>query len=83
VLTALVAAGRPGARGLGLAALAAGLLLASPARASGPALATMGFQAYDPPRPAPEFTLPDLGGAPQRLADLRGKLVLLVFWATW
>jgi thiol-disulfide isomerase/thioredoxin len=28
-------------------------------------------------------TLTDLGGRPVRLADLRGKLVWLNFWATW
>lgn len=34
-------------------------------------------------RPAPGFTLPDLGGRPVSLADHRGRLVLLYFWATW
>jgi peroxiredoxin len=41
----------------------------------------------DPIRPgqaAPGFTLPRLDdGAPLSLADLRGKVVLLNFWATW
>ncbi|NIS69309.1 MAG: redoxin domain-containing protein [Proteobacteria bacterium] len=33
--------------------------------------------------PAPEFTLPTLDGKSARLADYRGKVVLLNFWATW
>ncbi|HJO25514.1 MAG: TlpA disulfide reductase family protein [Myxococcota bacterium] len=33
--------------------------------------------------PAPDFTLPDLGGDPVQLSSLRGKTVLLDFWATW
>jgi peroxiredoxin len=33
--------------------------------------------------PAPDFTLPLVGGGEVRLADLRGKLVLVNFWATW
>lgn len=35
------------------------------------------------PMPAPEFTLPDLDGKPHTLADYRGKVVVLNFWATW
>jgi len=42
---------------------------------------------HPPPRPAmfpaPDFTLPTLSGAPIRLSELRGKVVLLNFWATW
>src|SRR5256884_8100570 len=42
---------------------------------------------HPPPRPAgfpaPDFTLPTLSGVPIRLAELRGKVVLLNFWATW
>ena len=32
---------------------------------------------------APDFTLPDLDGNPVRLADFRGKTVVIDFWATW
>lgn len=34
-------------------------------------------------KPAPEFTLKSLDGHTVRLADFRGKVVLLNFWATW
>lgn len=33
--------------------------------------------------PAPNFQLRDLNGHPVALADFRGKVVLLNFWATW
>jgi peroxiredoxin len=32
---------------------------------------------------APEFTLKDANGAAVKLADYKGKVVLLNFWATW
>jgi peroxiredoxin len=34
-------------------------------------------------KPAPEFSLKDANGQTVRLADYRGKVVLLDFWATW
>jgi peroxiredoxin len=34
-------------------------------------------------KPAPDFTLQDSNGATVSLADYRGKVVLLNFWATW
>ena len=34
-------------------------------------------------RQAPDFTLTDLEGRAVRLSDLRGKAVLINFWATW
>ena len=32
---------------------------------------------------APQFTLKDATGKPLKLSDLKGKVVLLNFWATW
>src|SRR5262249_53104430 len=34
-------------------------------------------------KPAPAFATGDIKGSPIRLADYRGKYVLLDFWATW
>ncbi|MDA1001183.1 MAG: TlpA disulfide reductase family protein [bacterium] len=33
--------------------------------------------------PPPDFTFPDLEGKPHRLRDLKGKVVILAFFATW
>lgn len=41
-----------------------------------------GFEAR-PGTPAPELKAQDLAGAPKTLADYRGKVVLLNFWASW
>jgi thiol-disulfide isomerase/thioredoxin len=35
------------------------------------------------PRSAPEFTLEDVAGNMVSLSELKGKVVLLDFWATW
>ena len=34
-------------------------------------------------KPAPDFNLTDSTGAPVKLAEQKGKVVLLNFWATW
>ena len=34
-------------------------------------------------QPAPEISLPDLNGNTTTLSSLKGKLVLIDFWATW
>ena len=36
-----------------------------------------------PGEPAPNFQLRDMNGQVVSLSDLRGKVVLLNFWATW
>jgi thiol-disulfide isomerase/thioredoxin len=41
------------------------------------------WRRVDPPRPAPPFALRQLDGAPVTLAGLRGKVVVMEFWATW
>ena len=51
--------------------------------AAAPDFASLQIQPYEPPQPAPAFSLPDLEGKQQTLESLRGKVVLLFFWATW
>lgn len=50
------------------------------------ALGVMAWQTRNLPgggEPAPDFALRTLSGEQVRLADLKGKPVLLVFWAPW
>jgi mono/diheme cytochrome c family protein/peroxiredoxin len=61
--------------------------LATPARtAPGPSLReaveAAGLQPCEPARMAPDLAIEDLDGARHRLAEFRGKAVLLVFWGT-
>jgi cytochrome oxidase Cu insertion factor (SCO1/SenC/PrrC family) len=67
-----------------LLAAAIGLATAAiPAAAAEPDWASFGASPYEPPKPAPSFSLPDLDGRSVALADLRGKVALVFFWATW
>jgi peroxiredoxin len=45
--------------------------------------ASLGIHRPVDPSDAPDFTLMALEGRPVQLRELRGKLVLLNFWATW
>jgi cytochrome oxidase Cu insertion factor (SCO1/SenC/PrrC family) len=63
--------------------VAAASLAATPAAASAPDFTALQVDRVDPPKPAPALELPDLAGRPHRLADLRGKVVLLFFWTSW
>jgi cytochrome oxidase Cu insertion factor (SCO1/SenC/PrrC family) len=72
-----------GRRGVLLAGVLAVTVAALPAAAAEPDWASFGAVPYDPPRPAPAFSLPDLDGRQVTLADLRGKVTLVFFWATW
>jgi cytochrome oxidase Cu insertion factor (SCO1/SenC/PrrC family) len=58
-------------------------LLAAQTFAAAPDFAGMQAQPLHPPKPAPAFALPDLQGKTVRLEDLKGKVVVLFFWATW
>ena len=62
---------------------AAVILAAAAPTLAAPDFASLQVQQYDPPRPAPAFSLPDLKGRNATLAELRGKVVMLFFWATW
>lgn len=59
----------------------AALLVASLSAAA--ALAAQRLQVVADRPPAPDFTLKDLDDAAISLADFRGKVVIVNFWATW
>lgn len=70
-------------RRLAVALAVAALTGLAPWALAAPDFAALQIQPYDPPKPAPAFSLPDLDGRTTTLADLRGKVVMLFFWATW
>ena len=41
------------------------------------------FHSYNTPTAAPDFSIEDLQGKTVKMQDLRGKVLLLNFWATW
>jgi len=45
--------------------------------------ARQGMKAIEPRIIAPALEMTDMDGEPQKLADLRGKVVIVNFWATW
>lgn len=57
--------------------------LVATAALAAPDFASMQVIPYEPPKPAPLFSLPDLHGKVVHLSDLRGKVTMLFFWATW
>ena len=65
---------------LSLATIALGLALWQADRSK---LASESKPAAAAVKPAPDFALKTLDGSQIRLGDLRGKTVLLNFWATW
>jgi len=46
-------------------------------------VSTVASAAIEPLQSAPDFTLRSADGAPVRLAEQRGQVVMVNFWATW
>jgi cytochrome oxidase Cu insertion factor (SCO1/SenC/PrrC family) len=59
------------------------LLLPSNARVANAQFSEAGVQKLRVAVDAPDFTLKEIGGGKITLKDLRGKIVLLNFFATW
>ncbi len=79
------AGGKCRSRLLGLLALVSLLAAFSAAEAGDPsdAFTALQVQSFPEPIPLPPISLERIDGRPLPLADLRGKIVLLNFWATW
>ena len=62
--------------------LAVAVALVATAAFAAPDFASMQVIPYEPPKPAPAFTLPALNGKEVHLSDLRGRVAMLFFWTT-
>jgi len=61
-----------------------GPVVSSNPDAGAPQAAALGeFTPLDPPRPAPALAFESRDGKPLRLADFRGRVLLVNLWATW
>jgi peroxiredoxin len=69
--------------GIVIACVAAGCYLLWPMVLHRAARAIVESREVKAGKPAPDFTLKDAKGDRLRLADYKGKVVLLNFWATW
>ena len=70
-------------RGVAMSLLLVLAAAASPAAAPETGVTLGHFTPAAAPRPAPEVAFTDIEGKPAGLADLRGKPVVVNFWATW
>jgi len=67
-----------------LLALGASLLTAAtPALAASPPEPPKGLSAPPQPTPMPVFELPGIDGSKARSTDLRDKVAVIRFWASW
>jgi peroxiredoxin len=73
-----------GAAGVALALFAMPLLLGGPSSTGDPGSRTASSTCTAKAAPAKlDFTVKDMNGADVRLADYKGKVILLNYWATW
>ncbi len=66
-----------------IATILTALALTSTALAGTPNFTGVQLQHYDPAKATPSFAFPDLSGKIVKSDDLKGKVTMLVFWATW